>query len=132
MHSSVSTILWLVLLRIEMSSSASLPSQQGWRCLYNALRLASKSFRRSTKCAQHTQTKDSMDQIPFPETHELNNQLQIHHSSAPIELRCINNNCTTLPGQPRVRLVKAELNHYLRKDLSLPELNQLAPWLWLV
>lgn len=73
-----------------------------------------------------------MNQPPFPETHQLNSQLQVDQSKTSIDLYRVDHNCTTLPGQPRVRLSPAELCDYLEKDLSVPKLNQLAPWLWLV
>lgn len=67
-----------------------------------------------------------MNQFPFPENHQLDDQLRLDHFKVPTEL------CKTLPGQPRVRLDKGELDGFLKKDLSLPELNRLAPWLWMV
>lgn len=76
--------------------------------------------------------KKSMNPIPFPEIHQLDDQLQLDHSKEPIELCCVDHSCKSLPGQPRVRLDRVGLDIYLKKDLSLPELNQLAPKLWLV
>lgn len=74
----------------------------------------------------------SMDQIPFPESHQLDGQLRLDLSKVPTELSCVDQGCKTLPGQPRVLLDRVELDKYLRKELSLPELNRLAPMLWLV
>lgn len=71
----------------------------------------------------------SMNPIPFPEIHQLDGQLQFDHSK---ELCCVDHSCKSLPGQPRVRLGGVGLDDYLKKDLSIPDLNQLAPRLWLV
>lgn len=73
-----------------------------------------------------------MDQIPFPEIHQLESHLQLDLPNVPTELCGVDRSCKSLPGQPRVRLGRVELGNNLKKDLSLPELDQLAPRLWLV
>ena len=73
-----------------------------------------------------------MDQIPFPEDSQLCSQLRLDRSKTPAELCHNNNSRTTLPGQPRVQLDPRELESYLREELLTPQLDQLAPKLWLV
>ena len=73
-----------------------------------------------------------MDKEPFPEEHELEEELQFDRSKLPAMLCRTDQNDTTLPGQPRVQLNSDELDIYLAKELSVPELDKLAPKLWLV
>lgn len=71
-------------------------------------------------------------QVPFPPSHQLNDQLnlQIHGSS--VTLARSDQARDTLPGQARVSLNAAELDGYVKREHSTPELDILAPWLWLV
>jgi hypothetical protein len=39
--------------------------------------------------------------------------------------------CSTLPGQPRIDLDTLDYNGYLEKEHLTPDLDQLAPRLWL-
>lgn len=73
-----------------------------------------------------------MDQIPFPEIYQLNNQLRLDRSKIPAKLYRNDNSWTALPGQPRIQLDSAELDDYLQRELLVPQLDQLAPRLWLV
>ena len=70
--------------------------------------------------------------ISFPVDHQLNGDLQYGQFEGPSMLRRTNAKFSTLPGQPRIRLDQAELQKYLRSELLLPELDRLAPKLWLV
>ena len=73
-----------------------------------------------------------MAKSPFPEECELNSQLQLDCSKLPALLSCKDHTYTTLPGQPRVQLESEELDKYLDQEISVPQLDELAPKLWLV
>ena len=74
----------------------------------------------------------TMEETSFPETHQLNNDLQCVRVQGTISLERAHGKMSTLPGQPRVRLVHHELQSYLKDELLLPRLDRLAPKLWLV
>ena len=40
--------------------------------------------------------------------------------------------CSTLPGQPRIELDTLDFDGYLEKEHLVPDLDRLAPKLWLV
>jgi hypothetical protein len=74
-----------------------------------------------------------MTEPPFEEVDQLNTELVL--SKDPGQdwmLRCTNAVRITLPGQPRVQLDPESVKEYLAIDLLTPELNKLAPHLWLV
>ena len=73
-----------------------------------------------------------MARSPFPEEHELDSQLRLDTSQLPVLLRCKDESDTTLPGQPRVQLDSEELDKYLEKEISVTQLDEMAPKLWLV
>ena len=73
-----------------------------------------------------------MAQNPFPEIYQLNSQLRYDRSEVTAKLCRIEHDCKTLPGQPRIRLDSPELDDYPGNNLLLPQLNRLAPKLWLV
>lgn len=66
---------------------------------------------------------------PFIESHQLNDQLRLVSSAS---LARTDGELTTLPGQARVELSSSGLDRYIKKELLVPTLDQLAPWLWLV
>ena len=74
----------------------------------------------------------AMDRPPFPKEHDLDSQLQVDRSRTPLALWCADRTCSTLPGQPRVQLTPNDLDTHLAKELSTPDLDELAPRLWLV
>jgi hypothetical protein len=76
-------------------------------------------------------TKD-MPVSLFPEEVELNRELKISQSTYPYALVRTDPNTTTLPGQPRIELDTTSIANFLAKDLLTPELDRLAPKLWLV
>jgi hypothetical protein len=64
---------------------------------------------------------------------ELNSDLQFVSTSSGIELQGINNHGNFLPGQPRISLSDTtRLEEYVKKAFVVPDLDQLAPKLWLV
>lgn len=74
-----------------------------------------------------------MDQTPFPESYQLNNELHVDQSRGSVMLQHVDQTKLTLPGQPRIRLCpSSELDAYLERNHAISELNQLAPHLWLV
>jgi hypothetical protein len=79
-----------------------------------------------------------MNNAPFSETHQLNQELELDNAKAlrRIQLadptRRAGPNSTTLPGQPRVELRSPGLEEYLEKEFLVPLLDRLAPRLWLV
>ena len=73
-----------------------------------------------------------MNLMPIPENFQLNNELWFHSTQGSAALCRIDRAKKTLPGQPRVHLESSELIEYLEKDLLLPQLDHLAPHLWLV
>ena len=73
----------------------------------------------------------SMDQPPFTEAHQLNEQLDVRVSKAPGEALG-NAKLNTLPGQPRIPLDGCKLLDHLREELLVPQLDQIASKLWLV
>ena len=70
-----------------------------------------------------------MAQVPFPVAHQLNNQLNLNTNGV---LARSDRACDTLPGQARVSLDASQLDSYVMKEHSTPELDTLTPWLWLV
>jgi hypothetical protein len=68
----------------------------------------------------------------FPEEVELNRELKISQSTDRYALVRTDPNMTTLPGQPRIELDTTRIANFLVKDLVTPELDRLAPKLWLV
>lgn len=73
-----------------------------------------------------------MAQIPFPRVHQLNIQLGFSTIRSPLALNRSDQTSDTLPGQPRISLYASGLDNYVLKEHSTPELDSLAPWLWLV
>ena len=69
------------------------------------------------------------DRPPFIESHQLNDQLRLVSSAS---LARTDGELTTLPGQARVELSSSGLERYIKKELLVPTLDRLAPWLWLV
>ena len=68
----------------------------------------------------------------FPVDHQLNDELRFDQVGGELGLRRSNAKYSTLPGQPRVRLDQHELQKYLQSEFLLPQLDRLAPKLWLV
>ena len=50
----------------------------------------------------------------------------------PAKLFYANGDCSTLPGQPRIELDTLSSDGYLEKEHLVPDLDRLAPHLWLV
>ena len=73
-----------------------------------------------------------LELCPFLEIHQLNKQLHFGSIGTWGRLRRTDNNPNTLPGQPRVQLETDALREYLKAELLTPELDRLAPKLWLV
>ena len=71
-------------------------------------------------------------QVPFPDAQQLNNQLNLNINENSVTLTRSDIAHDTLPGQARVLLNGSELDGYVRREHSTPELDTLAPWLWLV
>ena len=71
---------------------------------------------------------------PFQENQQLNTELRIDGaiSDGAVGLRRADSTSNTLPGQPRVNLQDRELGDYLQAELLVPQLDYLAPKLWLV
>ena len=73
--------------------------------------------------------------IPFTEKTQLNHQLKAvlsDVSKKSVLVRADETEYETLPGQPRVFLGSPNLCGYLEKEFLTPDLNTLAPYLWLV
>jgi hypothetical protein len=76
-----------------------------------------------------------MEDMPvsvFPEEVELNRELKILQPTDRYALVRTDPNTTTLPGQPRIELDTTSIANFLMEDLLTPELDRLAPRLWLV
>ena len=73
-----------------------------------------------------------MEEPTFPETCQLNDDLQCVQAVGVLALKHTREKTSTLPGQPRVRLDHTELHRYLKDELLVPQLDQMAPRLWLV
>ena len=73
-----------------------------------------------------------MNSVPFSEACQLNHELKLDNSEAIISLQRTDPSLTTLPGQARVELRSSDLDEYLRREFLVPQLDQLAPKLWLV
>ena len=71
-----------------------------------------------------------MDQAPFPEALQLNQQPRLDDSRTPIALCRTDHDSTALPGQARIELKSPGLDEYLEKELLVSQLDQLAPKLW--
>jgi len=72
---------------------------------------------------------------PFPESTQLNNQLKITKadtSNLYSLVRTDDPECDSLPGQPRMRLRCGRLVQDLEKEFLTPDLDTLAPYLWLI
>ena len=73
--------------------------------------------------------------VPFSENTQLNHQLKSIKSDASISyelVRTDDTKCETLPGQPRMRLRSRNLYQQLEQEFFTPDLDTLAPYLWLV
>lgn len=79
-----------------------------------------------------SQCREDVSVATFPEEVELNSELKISHSTDRDALVRTDPNSTTLPGQPRIGLDITSITNYLVEDLLTPELDRLAPKLWLV
>ena len=73
-----------------------------------------------------------MAQVPFLHAHQLNNQLNFRLHGSSVTLTRSDQARDTLPGQARVSLNATELDSYVEREHSTPELDILASWLWLV
>jgi hypothetical protein len=82
-----------------------------------------------------------MNPVPFSEAHQLNQELELDKSIAPTVLRRVypaqlahgaDAVSTALPGQARVELRAPDLDEYLHEEFLVPQLDKLAPKLWLV
>ncbi|KAI9695893.1 MAG: hypothetical protein M1836_006010 [Candelina mexicana] len=72
---------------------------------------------------------------PFPESTQLNNQLQTIKADTATSytlIRTDNPESDSLPGQPRLRLHSRTLLQDLEKEFLTPDLDKLAPYLWLI
>ena len=78
------------------------------------------------------ETEVVMAQIPFSEVHQLNNQLKFSTIQRPLLLSRSDKTCDALPGQARIPLHGTSLDGYIQREHSTPQLDNLAPWLWLV
>lgn len=63
---------------------------------------------------------------------ELNKELQLEFNGQSTRLCRSSRHCSTLPGQPRVKLDGSHLKVYLDREHLVPELDRLASKLWLV
>ena len=64
---------------------------------------------------------------------ELNKELSFTKSGGEFKLQQSRiNPLDSLPGQARISLQNGPLKKYLRKAFLVPNLNKLAPYLWLV
>ena len=73
--------------------------------------------------------------IPFSEDHQLNRQLKIINpgsSGSPSLIRTDHPEYRCLPGQPRVLLQSSCISQQLQREFLTPDLDTLAPHLWLV
>ena len=73
--------------------------------------------------------------VPFLERSQLNHQLKRTKTNASVPHNLIRTDdvqCETLPGQPRMRLRSNSLYQQLEKEFLTPDLDSLAPHLWLV
>lgn len=77
-------------------------------------------------------TVADINSIPFSEAYQLNHELELDNSEAITALRRTDPSLTALPGQARVELRSSKLDEYLREEFLVPQLDQLAPRLWLV
>lgn len=73
--------------------------------------------------------------VPFPKESQLNHQLETRRkepSNSHHLVRSDDGRCQSLPGQPRMRLSSSRLYNQLEKEFCSPDLDRLAPYLWLV
>ena len=73
--------------------------------------------------------------VPFTKKTQLNDQLEVITSKASNQMSLVRTDdtqCTSLPGQPRVSINSSSLYCYLEKEFLTPDLDTLAPHLWLV
>ena len=73
--------------------------------------------------------------VPFSEKNQLNHQLKRTGTNASVTgelVRADDAQCETLPGQPRISLGSNSLCQQLEKEFLTPDLDALAPHLWLV
>jgi len=72
---------------------------------------------------------------PFPESTQLNDQLKTIKADTPNSynlVRADDPECDSLPGQPRMSLRSGRLFQRLEKEFLTPDLDTLAPYLWLI
>lgn len=62
---------------------------------------------------------------------QLDTTLCFDKASAPPRLYRVPGESSTLPGQPRIGLDRSDLNEYLQREHLTPDLDLLAPNLWL-
>jgi len=73
--------------------------------------------------------------VPFEEKDQLNHQLERAKPGAKNTCALVRTDSTkwaTLPGQPRTSLAASSLHEQLRQEFVTPDLDTLAPHLWLV
>ena len=73
--------------------------------------------------------------VPFSERSQLNHQLKRIETNTSVSYNLVRTDdvrCETLPGQPRMRLRSSSLYQQLEKEFLTPDLDSLAPHLWLV
>ena len=73
--------------------------------------------------------------VPFSENSQLNHQLKHIETNPSVSNSLVRTDdalCETLPGQPRMRLQSNSLYQQLEKEFLTPDLDILAPHLWLV
>lgn len=74
-----------------------------------------------------------MVDIPFPSDVELNKELELGVGTQHAHVCRSDGNSTCLPGQPRIALTESmQLQQYLGEEHLTPDLDTLAPKLWLV
>ena len=74
-----------------------------------------------------------MANIPFEAIDELNKELSTEDVAPGIRMRRSDGRNSTLPGQPRILVDKYEnLSKYIIEEHTTPELDEMAPKLWLV